>query len=97
MAIDYSKIRVIDNIPKNPTPEQQKALDRIDTEIARYCVKRLLDTYSTDELDVALPLLVEVEKLVNEGMNREAAKKQVIENYYSKLEQRINEKRCKNV
>ncbi len=93
MAIDYSKIKIIDNIPKNPTPKEQEAIDKIETEIAKYCAKRLIEKFTTEELDVGLPLLLEIEELVEGGMSREAAKKQVTENYYTKLKQKINEKK----
>lgn len=82
MAIDYTSIKVIDNIPKkNPTPKEQKAIDKIETEIARYYVKRLMEVFTTEQLDVGLSLLLEMENLVKQGMSEEAAKKQVIENY----------------
>lgn len=81
MAIDYTNIRIVDNIPKNPTPKEQEAIDKIETEIARYYVKRLMEVFTTEQLDVGLSLLLEMENLVKQGMSEEAAKKQVIENY----------------
>lgn len=81
MAIDYTNIRIIDNIPKNPTPKEQEVIDKIETEVARYCVKRLMDKFTTEQLDIGLSLLLEMENLVKQGMSEEDAKKQVIENY----------------
>lgn len=81
MAIDYTNIRITDNIPKNPTPKEQEVIDKIETEIARYCVKRLMDKFTTEQLDIGLSLLLEMENLVKQGMGEEDAKKQVIENY----------------
>lgn len=95
MAIDYSNIRIIDNIPKNPTPKEQEAIDKIETEIAKYCAKRLIEKFTTEELDVGLPLLLEIENLVNQGISLEDAKKQVTENYYKKIEESVKEFRDK--
>lgn len=81
MAIDYTSIKVIDNIPKNPTPKEQKAIDKIETEIARYRVKRLMEVFTTEQLDVGLSLLLDMENLVKQGISKEDAKKQALENY----------------
>lgn len=59
MVINYSTISVKDNIPTKPTANEQKKIDEIDRTIARFIVKQLISNFSIEELNLALPTLLE--------------------------------------
>lgn len=59
MAINYLTISVKDNIPTKPTANEQKKIDEIDRTIARFIVKQLISNFSIEELNLALPTLLE--------------------------------------
>ena len=52
MAINYSTISVKDNIPTKPTANEQKKIDG-------FIVKQLISNFSIEELNLALPTLLE--------------------------------------